>query len=84
MSSFQLENIEGFRLLGAAVLNLMKNHLDRYSSKEDYYNAKKEIARNFTKENYLVLNANDPLEGMGSIDAGEDKCGLFRRGCSGM
>jgi UDP-N-acetylmuramoylalanine--D-glutamate ligase len=61
VSSFQLENIEGFRPLGAAVLNLMKNHLDRYSSEEDYYNAKKEIARNFTRENYLVLNANDPL-----------------------
>ncbi len=61
VSSFQLENIDQFRPLGAAVLNLMKNHLDRYASEDDYYNAKKEIARNLTKDNYLVLNANDAL-----------------------
>ncbi len=59
VSSFQLETIDQFRPVGAAVLNFMKNHLDRYNSEDDYYNAKKEIARNFTKENVLVLNAND-------------------------
>jgi UDP-N-acetylmuramoylalanine--D-glutamate ligase len=59
VSSFQLETIDRFKPLGAAVLNFMKNHLDRYACEDDYYNAKKEIARNFTKENVLVLNAND-------------------------
>ncbi len=59
VSSFQLETIDQFRPSGAAILNFMKNHLDRYKSEEDYYNAKKEIARNFSKENYLVVNAND-------------------------
>ena len=59
VSSFQLENIERFRPRGAAVLNLMKNHLDRYKSEEDYYGAKKAIARNYTKDNYLVLNLHD-------------------------
>jgi UDP-N-acetylmuramoylalanine--D-glutamate ligase len=59
VSSFQLENIEGFRPKGAAVLNFMKNHLDRYRSEDDYYGAKKEIARHFTKDNYLVLNLHD-------------------------
>jgi UDP-N-acetylmuramoylalanine--D-glutamate ligase len=59
VSSFQLENIEQFRPRGAAVLNLMKNHLDRYTSEEDYYAAKKEIARNFTKDDYLVVNLHD-------------------------
>ncbi|MCU0609337.1 MAG: UDP-N-acetylmuramoyl-L-alanine--D-glutamate ligase [Chitinispirillaceae bacterium] len=59
VSSFQLETIDRFRPLGAAVLNLMKNHLDRYPGEEDYYSAKKEIAKNFTKDNYLVLNRND-------------------------
>lgn len=59
VSSFQLENIDQFKPKAAAVLNFMKNHLDRYLSEDDYYNAKKEIARNFNKENYLVLNAND-------------------------
>jgi len=59
VSSFQLETVDQFRPLGAAVLNFMKNHLDRYSNEDDYYNAKKEIARHFTKDNFLVLNAND-------------------------
>lgn len=59
VSSFQLETIDTFRPMAAAVLNFMKNHLDRYACEDDYYNAKKEIARNFTKENVLVLNAND-------------------------
>jgi len=59
VSSFQLENIERFRPRGAAVLNLMKNHLDRYKSEEDYYGAKKAIARNYTKDNYLVVNLHD-------------------------
>jgi UDP-N-acetylmuramoylalanine--D-glutamate ligase len=61
VSSFQLENIDQFRPKAAAVLNFMKNHLDRYGSAEDYYDAKKEIAHKFDKDNYLVLNANDPL-----------------------
>jgi UDP-N-acetylmuramoylalanine--D-glutamate ligase len=61
VSSFQLENIDGFRPKAAAVLNLMKNHLDRYASENAYYEAKKAIARNLTKEEYIILNANDPL-----------------------
>lgn len=60
VSSFQLENIEQFRPKAAVVLNFMKNHLDRYISEDDYYNAKKQIARHFNKENYLILNARDP------------------------
>jgi UDP-N-acetylmuramoylalanine--D-glutamate ligase len=59
VSSFQLENVVSFRPLGAAVLNFAKNHLDRYDREEDYYDAKKSIAHNFTKENYLVLNLHD-------------------------
>ena len=60
VSSFQLENIDCFRPKAAVILNLMKNHLDRYLSEDDYYNAKKQIARNFNKDNYLILNAKDP------------------------
>ncbi len=60
VSSFQLENIDRFRPKAAVILNFMKNHLDRYLSEDDYYNAKKQIARNFNKENYLILNARDP------------------------
>jgi UDP-N-acetylmuramoylalanine--D-glutamate ligase len=59
VSSFQLETIDLFRPHAAAVLNLMKNHLDRYESEEAYYNAKKRIAANLTVENYLVVNRRD-------------------------
>jgi UDP-N-acetylmuramoylalanine--D-glutamate ligase len=59
VSSFQLETIERFRPLAAAVLNLLKNHLDRYRSEDEYYDAKKRIAENFTKDNFLVLNIHD-------------------------
>ncbi|MDR0330683.1 MAG: UDP-N-acetylmuramoyl-L-alanine--D-glutamate ligase [Chitinispirillales bacterium] len=59
VSSFQLEAIEAFKPKVAAVINLMKNHLDRYESEEDYYNAKKRIAENLTASEYLVLNADD-------------------------
>jgi UDP-N-acetylmuramoylalanine--D-glutamate ligase len=59
ISSFQLENIDLFRPHVAMVINLMKNHLDRYESEDAYYDAKKKIARNLTKKDYLVLNAGD-------------------------
>ena len=61
VSSFQLETIDRFHPKAAAVLNLMKNHLDRYPSEEAYYAAKKEIARNLTGSDYLIVNANDAL-----------------------
>jgi len=61
VSSFQLETIDSFKPKAAAVINLMKNHLDRYPSEMDYYNAKKRIAMNLTNHEYLVLNMNDPI-----------------------
>ncbi|MBD3314372.1 MAG: UDP-N-acetylmuramoyl-L-alanine--D-glutamate ligase, partial [Chitinivibrionales bacterium] len=61
VSSFQLENIDLFRPRVAAVLNLMKNHLDRYPSENDYYNAKKAIMKNMADNDTIVLNACDPL-----------------------
>jgi len=60
VSSFQLETIDKFHPHAAAVLNFMKNHLDRYATEDDYYNAKKEIARNMNRDDFLVLNARDP------------------------
>ncbi|MDG5814898.1 UDP-N-acetylmuramoyl-L-alanine--D-glutamate ligase [Chitinispirillales bacterium ANBcel5] len=60
VSSFQLEIIDRFRPKVSAILNLMKNHLDRYSCEDDYYAAKKNIIKNQNNSDYLVLNANDP------------------------
>ena len=61
VSSFQLETIHNFKPKAAAVINLMKNHLDRYPNETEYYNAKKRIAVNLTNHEYLVLNMNDPI-----------------------
>ncbi len=49
-SSFQLETIQRFRPRVALLLNLSPNHLDRYSSVEEYYAAKFNIFKNLSAE----------------------------------
>ena len=61
LSSFQLETIVAFRPHVAILLNLAPDHLDRYTSVEDYYAAKARIFVNQTTEDFAVLNADDPL-----------------------
>jgi UDP-N-acetylmuramoylalanine--D-glutamate ligase len=60
MSSFQLESVETFSPDVAGILNLAPDHLDRYGSLEDYYQAKLNITRAQEAEDFLVLNALDP------------------------
>jgi UDP-N-acetylmuramoylalanine--D-glutamate ligase len=59
LSSFQLEDIHEFRPFIGAVLNLTPDHMDRYSSFEDYVSAKRRIFMNQEKSDYAVLNADD-------------------------
>ena len=59
VSSFQLENIAAFKPKISAVLNLSRNHLDRYSNMEDYLKAKARIFENQDSSDYLVLNYDD-------------------------
>jgi UDP-N-acetylmuramoylalanine--D-glutamate ligase len=59
ISSFQLENIDCFRPKVSVVLNLLKNHLDRYDNETAYYDAKKAIAVNAAMKDFVVLNAGD-------------------------
>lgn len=61
VSSFQLESIEAFRPKVATILNITQDHLDRYRSMSDYIEAKCMIFRNQTEEDFLVLNADDPI-----------------------
>lgn len=61
VSSFQLETIDEFHPSIAMILNLLKNHLDRYDSEDDYYNAKKSIIKNMVEGDTLVLNSDDEL-----------------------
>jgi len=61
LSSFQLENIAAFKPKIAVILNLSRNHLDRYPDMPDYLSAKKRIFKNQEAADFLVLNYDDPL-----------------------
>jgi UDP-N-acetylmuramoylalanine--D-glutamate ligase len=61
LSSFQLEDIETFRPRVAAILNVTQDHLDRYRDIEEYGEAKARIFMNQRKDDFLVLNFDDPL-----------------------
>ena len=58
LSSFQLETTSSLELLGAVVLNVTADHMDRYSSVADYARAKSRI---FAHAATVVLNADDLL-----------------------
>jgi UDP-N-acetylmuramoylalanine--D-glutamate ligase len=55
LSSFQLEDIEGFRPRVAVLLNLEPDHLDRHGTLEAYRDAKLRIFENQTPEDTAVL-----------------------------
>lgn len=73
LSSFQLEGFGpavpplqafppgGWSPLGAAILNLTPNHLDRHPSMEAYIDAKANILRYQPAEGWAVLNADDAV-----------------------
>lgn len=56
LSSFQLESIDNFKPNISAILNISEDHLDRYDGIEDYFNAKKNIYKKQSKDDYLVIN----------------------------
>jgi UDP-N-acetylmuramoylalanine--D-glutamate ligase len=58
LSSFQLETTGSLALVGAVVLNVTADHMDRYASFGDYARAK---ARIFAHATTVVLNADDPV-----------------------
>ena len=60
LSSFQLEGIERLACLGAAILNLTPDHLDRYPDHQAYGLAKARIFQNQPPGGFAVLNADDP------------------------
>ncbi|UCC94576.1 MAG: UDP-N-acetylmuramoyl-L-alanine--D-glutamate ligase [Candidatus Omnitrophota bacterium] len=61
ISSFQLETIIEFKPHVASILNVEPDHLDRYRSLKDYFDAKMNIFRNQTKDDWAVLNGNIAL-----------------------
>lgn len=60
ISSFQLEGSINFRPRVAAILNITPDHLDRHHSLENYIAMKERIFANQTKDDYIVLNYDDP------------------------
>lgn len=58
LSSFQLETTSSLGLLGAVVLNVSADHMDRYDSLESYARAK---ARIFAHAATVVLNVDDAI-----------------------
>lgn len=59
VSSFQLETIERFHPWLAAVLNLSRDHMDRYPSFEAYTAAKARIFANQDDKDFALINRDD-------------------------
>ena len=57
LSSFQLDDIENFNPNISVILNISKDHLDRYDySLVNYISSKFRIAKNHNSENKLIIN----------------------------
>lgn len=60
-SSFQLEYIKDAKPYIAVVMNLAPDHMDRYATYSDYVNAKKNIIKNQTENDYIFINGDDAI-----------------------
>jgi len=56
LSSFQLETTHSLQPIAATVLNVSEDHLDRYSSYQEYVDAKRSI---YAKASTCLINADD-------------------------
>lgn len=63
VSSFQLETIQQFNPWISVLLNVTPDHLDRHATQEEYRAAKQRIFENQTDQDWMVINADDPLVG---------------------
>ncbi len=61
VSSFQLETITDFHPHVSAILNITPDHLNRHHTMEEYIRVKEDITSNQTKEDYCILNYEDPV-----------------------
>jgi len=61
VSSFQLESIKLFRPHVAVALNVSQNHFDRHPDLQAYVRAKSRIFENQKKNDWAVLNHDDPI-----------------------
>lgn len=61
VSSYQLELTPSLRAGIGILLNITPDHLDRYSSFEQYIKAKALIGRNQTKDDHIIYNTDDQI-----------------------
>ena len=61
VSSFQLETVQTFRPLAAALLNITEDHLNRHHTMDAYAALKRRIFENQTAGDLAVINYDDPL-----------------------
>jgi UDP-N-acetylmuramoylalanine--D-glutamate ligase len=59
-SSFQLETTDTFHPWIAVLLNFSPDHLDRHADEREYAAAKARIFANQTRDDWAVVNADDP------------------------
>lgn len=59
ISSFQAEGLRSFKPRVGVLMNLSPDHMDRYATVEDYYNAKRKMFENQNENDWLVYNADD-------------------------
>jgi UDP-N-acetylmuramoylalanine--D-glutamate ligase len=60
LSSFQLHDAPHLRLALGVLTNLAPNHLDRYSSLDEYYGDKAQLFRGADAASVWITNADDP------------------------
>jgi len=60
ISSFQLETVTAFHPKISLVLNITPDHLDRHKTMERYVGLKESIGKNQGKDDFMILNADDP------------------------
>lgn len=86
VSSFQLETIAQFHPHVSAVLNITPDHMDRHKTMEKYAGIKGRIYKNQQKEDFFVVNYDDPkayalAEGCPATVVGFSKEKECRPGC---
>ncbi|MDY3974071.1 UDP-N-acetylmuramoyl-L-alanine--D-glutamate ligase [uncultured Veillonella sp.] len=61
LSSYQLESVIEFRPVGAIMLNITPDHLQRHKTMEAYQAAKENIFKHQGPSDVIVLNMDDPV-----------------------
>ena len=69
VSSFQLETIQQFKPWISVLLNVTPDHLDRHPTQEEYQAAKQRIFENQTDQDWMIMNADDPVVRTMALDA---------------